>query len=109
MLIVISKIDHIGVAVQSIKAHRALYQDVLGLPITATEIVAEQKVKVAFIPVGDNKIELLESINPDGPIAKFIAARGEGVQHTYLRIDMFFDDVLIVNFLNIYPAMCRGN
>lgn len=82
----ITRIDHIGVAVNSIDAMRELYEGVLGLKITETETVEEQQVKVAFLPVGDSEIELLESTTIDGPIAKFIAARGEGIQHIALRV-----------------------
>lgn len=82
----ITRIDHIGIAVTSIEAVRKLYEEVLGIKISETEVVEEQKVKVAFLPVGDSEIELLESTDPDGPIAKFIAARGEGIQHIALRV-----------------------
>jgi len=83
----ITRIDHIGIAVQSIDTARELYEDTLGLKITGIEVVEEQKVKVAFIPVGDSELELLESTSPDGPIAKFIAQRGEGIQHIAFRVD----------------------
>lgn len=82
----ITKIDHIGIAVNSIEAVRELYEKVLGLKITETEIVQDQKVKVAFLPIGDSEIELLESTDSEGPIAKFIASRGEGIQHIALRV-----------------------
>lgn len=81
----IKKIDHIGVAVKSIDEARKLYE-MLGLTVTKTEVVEEQKVKVAFLPTGDSKVELLESTDPDGPVAKFIAAKGEGVQHIAFRV-----------------------
>lgn len=64
----------------------AFYRDVLGLDLHGTETVEEQKVKVAFFPVGDTEIELLESTDPEGPIAKFIAAKGQGVQHLAFRV-----------------------
>ncbi|MGB9867625.1 MAG: methylmalonyl-CoA epimerase [Bacillota bacterium] len=83
----ISRIDHVGVAVRSIGEAAKLYQDVLGLKVVSEEVVPEQKVKVAFIPVGDSEIELLESTTPDGPVAKFIESRGEGIQHIALRVD----------------------
>lgn len=82
----IKKIDHIGVAVKSIEEARKLYE-LLGLSVTKTEVVEEQKVKVAFLPTGSSKVELLESTDPDGPVAKFIAAKGEGVQHIAYRVD----------------------
>ena len=80
-------VDHIGVAVKSIGDARRIYQDILGLNITEVEEVAEQKVKVAFIPVGESEVELLESTSPDGPVAKFIEARGEGIQHVAFRVE----------------------
>ena len=82
----ITRIDHIGIAVKSIAAARAFYEDILGLKIEDTELVEEQKVKVAFIPIGDGEIELLESTVPDGPIARFIEERGEGIQHIAFRV-----------------------
>lgn len=83
----IKKIDHIGIAVKSIEEAGKLYEALLGLKITKTEVVPEQKVKVAFLPIGDCKVELLESTDPDGPIAKYIAAKGEGVQHLAFRVE----------------------
>lgn len=83
----IQKIDHIGVAVKSIDEAMKIYTEFLGLEVTGIETVEEQKVKTAFVPVGESKIELLESTSPDGPIAKFIEKRGEGIQHIALRVD----------------------
>jgi len=83
----IRKVDHIGVAVRSIEEAAKLYEVLLGLKITATEVVEEQKVRVAFLPTGDSEVELLESTDPEGPVAKFIAARGEGIQHIAFRVD----------------------
>lgn len=83
----IKKIDHIGIAVKSIAEASKLFEALLGLEIIKTEVVAEQKVKVAFLPIGDCKVELLESTEPDGPVAKFIAAKGEGVQHIAFRVE----------------------
>ena len=57
------------------------------LKLHGTEVVEEQKVRVAFMPVGDTEIELLESTDPEGPIAKFIEKRGEGIQHIAFRVD----------------------
>lgn len=81
------KIDHIGIAVKSLEDARQFYEGILGLVITHVEEVKEQRVRVAFIPTGDSEIELLESTDPEGPIAKFIEARGEGIQHIALRVD----------------------
>ncbi len=80
------RLDHIGIAVENLEQSVAFYRDVLGLELHGTETVEEQKVKVAFFPVGDTEIELLESTDPEGPIAKFIAAKGQGVQHLAFRV-----------------------
>lgn len=83
----VHKVDHIGVAVANLDEALKLYRDVLGLNLAGTEVVEQQKVKVAFLPVGDTEVELLESTDPEGPIAKFIEKRGEGIQHIALRVD----------------------
>ena len=82
----ILKIDHIGIAVKNLAESSKLYE-ILGIKSTGTEEVAEQKVKVAFFPVGDSEVELLESTAPDGPIARYIEKNGEGMQHIALRVD----------------------
>jgi methylmalonyl-CoA/ethylmalonyl-CoA epimerase len=81
------KVDHIGVAVKSIETAQKLYQDLLGLKHAGSETVQEQKVTTAFFPVGDTEVELLESTSPDGPIAKYLEKRGEGVQHIAFRVE----------------------
>jgi methylmalonyl-CoA/ethylmalonyl-CoA epimerase len=81
------KVDHIGIAVNNLEERMKFYTDFLGLKCEGIETVEEQKVKVAFFPVGDSEIELLESTSPDGPIAKFIEKNGEGIQHIALRVD----------------------
>jgi len=83
----IKHIDHIGIAVKSIEQAGKFYTDVLGLNIQEIETVAEQKVNVAFIPITDSEVELLESVEPDGPVATYIKGRGEGVQHIAFRVD----------------------
>lgn len=83
----IKHIDHIGIAVKGIEQAGKFYTDVLGLKIEEVENVAEQKVNVAFIPITDSEVELLESTEPDGPVAKYIAAKGEGVQHIAFRVE----------------------
>lgn len=82
----IKRIDHIGIAVNSIEDAVRLYTDVLGLKVKEIEIVADQKVKTAIIPVGETKIELIESTDPEGAIAKFIEKRGEGLHHLALEV-----------------------
>lgn len=83
----IKKIDHIGIAVKSIEKASELFNNILGLKVAGEELVEEQKVKVAFLPLGDSELELLESTSPDGPIARFIEKKGEGIQHIAFRVD----------------------
>lgn len=83
----ISHIEHIGIAVANLEEAIAYYQDKLGLKCYAIEEVADQKVKTAFFKVGDTKIELLESTDPEGPIGKFIAKKGPGVHHLAFAVD----------------------
>ena len=76
------KLDHIGIAVENLEEALGFWSDVLGLELAGTETVDEQKVKVAFLPVGDTEVELLESTTEDGPIAKYIERNGGGgIQH----------------------------
>jgi methylmalonyl-CoA/ethylmalonyl-CoA epimerase len=74
-------IEHIGIAVKNIEEATKYYEEVLGLKRYSVEEVPEQKVKTAFFRIGQTKIELLESTSPDGPIAKFIEKKGEGIHH----------------------------
>ena len=83
----VTKLDHIGIAVKNMDEALAFYRDTLGISPTGEEIIEEQKVKVAFLPLGDTELELLESTSPDGPVAKFIEKRGEGIQHIALRVE----------------------
>uniref|UniRef100_A0A7C4RUE8 Methylmalonyl-CoA epimerase n=1 Tax=Desulfatirhabdium butyrativorans TaxID=340467 RepID=A0A7C4RUE8_9BACT len=83
----ILKIDHLGIAVSSIDSRKSFWTDVLGLEFAGTETVAEQKVTTAFLPVGESEVELLESTSPDGPVAKYIEKRGEGMQHIAFRVE----------------------
>lgn len=77
----ITHIEHIGIAVKSIDEAKKYYEDVLGLKCYAVEKVTDQKVKTTFFMVGQTKIELFESTSADGPIAKFIEKRGQGIHH----------------------------
>jgi len=76
-----NKIEHIGIAVNSIDITGDIYQRLLNTTVYKTENVASEGVKTAFLKAGPNKIELLESTDPQGPIAKFIAKKGEGIHH----------------------------
>jgi len=83
----VKHIDHIGIAVKSIEQAGKFYTDVLGLKIMDIENVADQKVNVAFLPITDSEVELLQSTHVDGPVAKFIEAKGEGIQHIAYRVE----------------------
>lgn len=78
-------LDHIGIAVKSLDATK-IYQD-LGLEVQHVETVETQRVKTAFLSVGDSNLELLEPMSPDSPIARFIEKRGEGIHHLCFRVD----------------------
>ena len=78
-------IDHLGIAVKSLKEARKFYEK-LGLYVISEEVVEHEKVKVAMVPVGESRIELLEATGPDSPIAKFLAKRGEGLHHVAIHV-----------------------
>jgi methylmalonyl-CoA epimerase len=84
---VIKKISHIGIAVKDLDDAVRFYREALQLEVEGIEEVKDQRVKIAFIPVGESRIELLESTDPEGPIAKFIAKRGEGIHHLAFEVD----------------------
>ena len=83
----VKKISHIGIAVESLEDQIPFYRDILGLKFSGTEVVNDQKVKVAFFEVGDTRIELLEATDDDSPIAKFIAKKGQGIHHMAYMVD----------------------
>ncbi len=83
----ILKIDHLGIAVNSIDEGKNFWSDVLGLDFEGAETVEAQKVTTAFFPVGESEVELLESTAPDGPVAKYIEKRGQGIQHVAFRVE----------------------
>jgi methylmalonyl-CoA epimerase len=82
----IGKINHIGIAVSSIDESLKLYAAVLGLSVQGVEVIAEQKTRTAILPVGESKLELLESTDPEGPVARFIQKYGEGLHHIALEV-----------------------
>lgn len=77
----LQKINHIGIAVQSLADALPFYRDCLGMSFKGEEEVTEQKVRVAMLQVGESKIELLEATSPDSPIAKFLEKNGPGIHH----------------------------
>jgi len=80
------KIEHIGIAVNSIATAGSLYEKLLNTTIYKTEDVASEAVKTAFLQAGPNKVELLEALNDESPIAKFIAKKGEGIHHIAFEV-----------------------
>ena len=78
-------IDHLGIAVKSLAASKAFYEQ-MGLRVESEEVIEHEKVRVAMLPVGESRIELLEATSDDSPIARFLAKRGEGLHHISLRV-----------------------
>jgi len=81
------KIDHIGIATGGIAEVANFYREALGLNIEEIEEVAEQKVRVAMLPIGESRIELLEPTTDDSPISKFLAKRGPGIHHVAIQVE----------------------
>jgi methylmalonyl-CoA/ethylmalonyl-CoA epimerase len=81
------KIDHLGIAVNTIDEGKNFWTDVLGLAVTDTDTVEAQKTTTAFLPVGESEVELLESTSEDGPVAKFIEKKGQGIQHIAFAVE----------------------
>lgn len=106
----IGKIDHVGIAVFSIAEARGFYE-ALGLSVTAIEEVPHEGVRVAMIPCGESKIELLEPTREDSPIAIFLAKRGPGIHHVCLgSSDVRADDARLraAGFQVLRPEPTRG-
>ncbi len=80
------EIDHLGIAVKSLAQAKAFYEK-LGISVLPEETVLQEKVRLAMVPLGESRIELLEPLSEDSPIAKFLAKRGEGLHHVSLRVD----------------------
>ena len=80
------RIDHLGIAVSSLEKALGFYEQQLGLTVSLRETVEQEKVKVAMLPAGDSRIELLEATGPDSVIAKFIEKRGEGLHHVAVKV-----------------------
>lgn len=81
------KINHIGIAVKNIEVAAPLYRDALGMAMEGMEEVTEQKVRVAFLAIGESRIELLEPTSPDSPVAKFLEKNGEGIHHIAYEVE----------------------
>jgi methylmalonyl-CoA/ethylmalonyl-CoA epimerase len=89
-----SHIEHIGIAVKNLEDSIRLYEKILGLKCYKVEEVQEQKVRTAFFVIGQTKIELLETTDPEGPIGKFIEKRGEGIHHIAFAVDNLAEQLI---------------
>jgi methylmalonyl-CoA/ethylmalonyl-CoA epimerase len=89
-----SHIEHIGIAVTNLNEAISFYEKVLGLKCYNIEEVPDQKVRTAFFMVGQTKIELLESTDPEGPIGKFIAKKGEGIHHIAFSVEKIEEQLI---------------
>ncbi len=83
----IKKIDHIGLAVKSLDQTLGFYRDALGIQPSSIEDVASEKIRSAFLNVGDAHFEVMEPTSPESPVAKFLEKRGEGMHHISLEVD----------------------
>ncbi len=83
----LSAVDHVGVAVESIDDALAIYRDALGMPLVHRETVQEQGVDAALLDVGDGHVELLQPLSPDTAVGKFLARRGPGLHHVAYRVE----------------------
>ena len=110
----VTRVDHVGIAVKNLDEMVKWYEETLGIKAHGYETVDEQKCTVAFLPIGECELELLESTTEDGPIAKFIEKNGEGVQHIALRVESI-DQALVelkekeVRLIDQTPRYGAGN
>ena len=105
----LSNIEHIGIAVKNLDESIKFYENILGLKCYSIEEVKDQKVKTAFFKIGQTKIELLESTETEGPIAKFIEKKGEGIHHIAYTVDNLNDALkeLVSNGIQLIDVVPR--
>jgi methylmalonyl-CoA epimerase len=92
----ITKLDHIAIAVADIDEASRFYTEMLGLEVTGIEELPKEKVKVAFIPIGDTRLELVQPLTEDSPISKFLEKRGQGLHHLCFQSDDIDKDVQVL-------------
>ena len=102
-----SHIEHIGIAVTNLNEAISFYEKVLGLTCYNIEEVPDQKVRTAFFMVGQTKIELLESTDPEGPIGKFIARKGEGIHHIAFSVEKIEEQLIYAAEQGITLIDCK--
>lgn len=83
----VTKINHIGIAANDITAALAVFSDGLGLPVSGSEVVKGDAVRVSFLPVGETRLEILEPVGGEGPVQKFLQSKGQGMHHLCLEVD----------------------
>ncbi|MFT4660200.1 MAG: methylmalonyl-CoA/ethylmalonyl-CoA epimerase [Patiriisocius sp.] len=88
-----NQIEHIGIAVKSIKENETIFEDLLGVKSYKEEFVESEGVKTSFFKIGESKIELLEATSEDSPIAKFIEKKGEGMHHIAFAVDNVEEEI----------------
>ncbi|PZX64572.1 methylmalonyl-CoA epimerase [Hydrotalea sandarakina] len=108
------KLEHIGIAVKSLTQSVALFEALLNTHCYKTEMVETEKVNTAFLKIGDTKVELLESLQPEGVISKFIEHRGEGIHHIAFEVADIFEEVKRLenegfSFINTTPHRGADN
>ncbi len=81
------KLDHLGIAVRSLNAALKFYQETLGIPLQGFENIPQEKVRVAMLPLGDTRVELLEATSGDSVVARFLEKRGEGLHHIAVAVE----------------------
>ncbi len=81
------KLDHIGIVVRDIEAALQVYQQAMGLPLRETADLADQQVRVAFLPLGESNIELVQPLTDDSGVARYLANRGEGIHHICIKVE----------------------
>ena len=99
-------IDHIGIAVSSLESALRFWRDALGLAAGAPEEVPSEGVRVVFLPMGESRLELLEALSPESPIARFIDKRGEGIHHICFRVTDL-ETAIPVTFEGVLPDLFR--
>jgi methylmalonyl-CoA/ethylmalonyl-CoA epimerase len=102
-----SHLEHIGIAVTNLETAISFYENVLGLKCYCIEEVAEQKVRTAFFKVGQTKIELLESTDPEGPIGKFITKKGEGIHHIAFSVEKIEEQLEHATMMGVRLIDCK--